>query len=71
MAAEDPALQLPNIPDAQKRDLLIGYLIDLKLGAQAAEAAKVGDGPSSPASSPITATRPCSTNISSSRPRRP
>ena len=31
--------------EAQKRDLLIGYLIDLKLGARAAEAAKVGDAP--------------------------
>ena len=30
---------------AQKRDLLVGYLVDLKLGAKAAEAAKVGDGP--------------------------
>src|SRR3954468_24731534 len=45
IAAADPALQLPDIPDAQKRDLLTGYLIDLKLGAKAAEAAKVGDSP--------------------------
>ena len=44
VAAEDPALQLPNVPEAQKRDLLTGYLIDLKLGAKAAEAAKVGEG---------------------------
>ncbi|NIX75122.1 peptidylprolyl isomerase [Microvirga terricola] len=43
IAAADPALQLPNIPEAQKRDMLIGYLIDLKLGAKAAETAKVGD----------------------------
>lgn len=43
VAAADPALQLPNVPDAQKRDMLTGYLIDLKLGAKAAEAAKVGD----------------------------
>jgi peptidyl-prolyl cis-trans isomerase C len=43
VAAADPALQLPNVPEAQKRDLLTGYLIDLKLGAKAAEAAKVGD----------------------------
>ena len=34
----------PASPEAQKRDLLIGYLVDLKLGARAAEAAKVGDG---------------------------
>ena len=43
IAAEDPALQMPNVPEAQKRDLLTGYLIDLKLGAKAAEAAKVGE----------------------------
>ena len=43
IANEDPALQIPGVPEAQKRDLLIGYLIDLKLGAQAAAAAKVGD----------------------------
>jgi peptidyl-prolyl cis-trans isomerase C len=45
IAASDPALQLPDIPDAQKLDLLAGYLIDLKLGAKAAEAAKVADAP--------------------------
>lgn len=45
VAAADPALQLPNLPDTQKRDLLTGYLIDLKLGAKAAEAAKVADTP--------------------------
>lgn len=45
VAAADPALQLPNLPEAQKRDLLTGYLIDLKLGARAAEAAKVADAP--------------------------
>jgi peptidyl-prolyl cis-trans isomerase C len=44
LAAEDPALQMPNVPEAQKRDLLTGYMIDLKLGAKAAEAAKVGSG---------------------------
>jgi peptidyl-prolyl cis-trans isomerase C len=43
LAGEDPALQVPGVADAQKRDLLIGYMIDLKLGARAAEAAKVGD----------------------------
>jgi peptidyl-prolyl cis-trans isomerase C len=43
VAAADPALQLPNVPEAQKRDMLTGYLIDLKLGSKAAEAAKVGD----------------------------
>lgn len=44
VAADDPALQLPGVGDAQKRDLLVGYMVDLKLGARAAEAAKVGDG---------------------------
>ena len=44
VAADDPALQLPNVPEAQKRDLLTGYLIDLKLGARAAESAKVAEG---------------------------
>jgi len=45
VAAEDPSLSLPGVSDAQKRDLLIGYMIDLKLGARAAEAAKVADSP--------------------------
>ena len=44
VAAEDPALQLSQVPEAQRRDLLVGYLVDLKLGARAAEAARVGDG---------------------------
>jgi peptidyl-prolyl cis-trans isomerase C len=44
VAAEDPALQIPGVAEAQKRDLLIGYLIDLKIGARAAENAKVGEG---------------------------
>jgi peptidyl-prolyl cis-trans isomerase C len=44
IAAEDPALSLPGMSDAQKRDLLIGYVIDLKIGARAAEAAKIGEG---------------------------
>ena len=44
VAADDPALQLPGVADAQKRDLLVGYMVDLKLGARAAEAAKVGEG---------------------------
>lgn len=45
IAADDPSLSLPGMDDAQKRDLLVGYMVDLKLGAQAAEAAKVGQGP--------------------------
>jgi peptidyl-prolyl cis-trans isomerase C len=45
LAAEDPALSLPNMDEAQKRDVVLGYLIDLKTGAKAAEAAKIGEGP--------------------------
>ncbi len=45
IAADDPALSLPGMSEAQKRELLTGYLIDLKLGAKAAEAAKVGEDP--------------------------
>ena len=45
LAADDPSLSLPGMSDAQKRDLLINYMVDLKVGARAAEAAKVGDGP--------------------------
>ena len=44
-ASEDPALALPGTDEKQKRELLIGYVIDLKLGAKAAEAAKLGDTP--------------------------
>jgi peptidyl-prolyl cis-trans isomerase C len=45
LAAEDPALSLPSMSESQKRDLLVGYMVDLKIGARAAEAAKVGDSP--------------------------
>jgi peptidyl-prolyl cis-trans isomerase C len=45
LAAEDPALSLPAMDDAQKRDIIVGYLVDLKIGAKAAEAAKIGEGP--------------------------
>ncbi len=45
IAAEDPALSLPGVDDAQKKGLLVDYMVDLKVGAQAAEAAKVGDTP--------------------------
>ncbi len=45
IAADDPALSLPGVDDAQKKNLLVDYMIDLKVGAQAAEAAKVGDSP--------------------------
>lgn len=43
VAAEDPSVSLPGMSEAQKRDLLVGYLVDLKIGAKAAEAAKVGE----------------------------
>lgn len=45
VAAEDPALTLPGTDPAQKREILIGYVTDLKLGARAAEAAKLADSP--------------------------
>ena len=45
VAAEDPALTLPGTDPAQKREVLIGYVIDLKLGAHAAEKLKLGDTP--------------------------
>ncbi|MFF8801952.1 MULTISPECIES: peptidylprolyl isomerase [unclassified Methylobacterium] len=45
LAAEDPALSLPGVDEAAKQNLLVDYMIDLKVGAQAAEAAKVGDTP--------------------------
>src|SRR5829696_5239418 len=40
LAAEDPALSLPSMSESQKRDLLVGYMVDLKIGARAAEAAR-------------------------------
>ena len=45
VAAEDPALSLPGTDTAQKREILIGYAIDLKLGAKAAHALKLGETP--------------------------
>jgi len=44
-AAEDPALALPGMDEKQKREVLVGYLIDLKLGAKAAERAKLDQTP--------------------------
>jgi peptidyl-prolyl cis-trans isomerase C len=44
-AAEDPALTLPGTDEAAKRDILVGYVTDLKLGAKAAEAAKLDESP--------------------------
>jgi peptidyl-prolyl cis-trans isomerase C len=45
LAADDPALSLPAMEETQKRNVILGYLIDLKIGARAAEAARIGDGP--------------------------
>src|SRR5215212_11925655 len=45
LAAEDPSLSLPGMTEAQKRDLLVSYMVDLKLGARAADAAKIADAP--------------------------
>ncbi len=45
VASEDPALSLPGVDEAQKKALLVDYMIDLKVGAQAAEAAKVAETP--------------------------
>ena len=45
IAADDPALSLPGMGEDQKRELLIGYMLDLKLGARAAQGAKVGESP--------------------------
>ncbi|MEG9529344.1 MAG: peptidylprolyl isomerase, partial [Hyphomicrobiales bacterium] len=45
IAAEDPALSLPGVDEAQKKNLLVDYMVDLRVGAQAAEAAKIGDTP--------------------------
>jgi peptidyl-prolyl cis-trans isomerase C len=44
-AAEDPALALPGTDAAQKREVLIGYVIDLRLGARAARAGKIDASP--------------------------
>jgi peptidyl-prolyl cis-trans isomerase C len=43
IAAEDIGSQMGTIPEAQRRDYLIGYLVDLKIGARAAEAANISD----------------------------
>ena len=43
IAADDPALA--GVGDAQKRDLIVAYLVDLKIGARAAAAAGIGENP--------------------------
>lgn len=45
IAAEDLGSTLPQMTDAQRRDYLIGYLADLRLGAKAAAEAKIADEP--------------------------
>lgn len=45
VAGDDPALSLPGVDEDQKKNLLVDYMIDLKVGAQAANAAKVGETP--------------------------
>jgi peptidyl-prolyl cis-trans isomerase C len=45
VAADDPALSLPGVDDAQKKGLLVDYMVDLKIGAQAAEKAKIAENP--------------------------
>lgn len=45
LAAEDLGERTAQMPDERKREELINYLVDLKLGARAAAAAKIGEGP--------------------------
>lgn len=45
LASEELNDRLPAMSDAQRRDYLVGYLIDTRLGAGAAEAAKLNDSP--------------------------
>ncbi|MCU4178767.1 peptidylprolyl isomerase [Bosea sp. BH3] len=45
LASEDIGERLAQLPEERKRDEVINYLVDLKLGAKAAAAAKIGDTP--------------------------
>ncbi|MFI5013422.1 MAG: peptidylprolyl isomerase [Hyphomicrobiales bacterium] len=45
IAEQDLGSQLQSVPESARRDYLIRYLADLKLGAQAAEEAKLQDSP--------------------------
>jgi peptidyl-prolyl cis-trans isomerase C len=45
MAGEDLGERIAQVPAAQRRDYLIGYLADLKIGARAAERAKLAEAP--------------------------
>lgn len=45
LATEDLGERLAQVPEARKRDEVISYLVDLKLGAKAAADARIGEGP--------------------------
>ncbi len=45
IASEDLGERIAQVPEAQRRDYVIGFLADLKVGARAAEQAKVMDAP--------------------------
>jgi peptidyl-prolyl cis-trans isomerase C len=45
IATEDLGDRLQQVPQAQRRDYIISYLADLKLGARAAERARIADSP--------------------------
>nr|WP_047581938.1 peptidylprolyl isomerase [Methylobacterium sp. ZNC0032] len=45
LASEDLGERLAQLPEERKRDEVINYLVDLKLGAKAATEAKIGDTP--------------------------
>ncbi|MBV9975486.1 MAG: peptidylprolyl isomerase [Hyphomicrobiales bacterium] len=45
IAEQDIGSQLQSVPETSRRDYLIRFMADLKLGAQAAEQAKLQDGP--------------------------
>ena len=45
LATEDLGERLAQLPDERKRDEVVNYLVDLKLGAKAAAAAKIADSP--------------------------
>ena len=45
LATEDLGERLAQVPEERKRDEVVNYLVDLKLGAKAANDAKIADGP--------------------------
>lgn len=45
LAADDLGERTAQMPEERKREELINFLVDLKLGARAAAAAKIGEGP--------------------------